>query len=90
MSKSIKFQINYSPDKSPSKAINAEKENLSDEDKENYDPIQKPVNNNSIIRHKKISRFPYDLKNNELLKKIYLINHMKSQKLPRYYSASKG
>ena len=37
-------------------------------------------------KHKKISRLPYNFKNNEMLKVKFLNNNMKSQKLPKYSS----
>ena len=67
-------------DKSP-------EEQKSGSDKENFNSIQKDKKYNfSIERHKKISKLPYNIKNNEKLKIKYLNNNMKSQKLPKYSS----
>lgn len=50
-------------------------------EKRDFNIIQRDKN-----KHKKISRLPYNFKNNEILKVKFLNNNMKSQKLPKYSS----
>lgn len=73
-----------------SKKHKSKKNNISDDEKyEEIDSNQKDKNKNySKIKHKKISRLPYNIKNNELLKLKFLNNNMKSQKLPKFSSDS--
>lgn len=91
--RSIKTINNYFSDKKN----NTENEDISNEDeynsssKNNLNSIQKDKKDNySKEKHKKISRLPYYLKNNEKLKLSYLNNNLKSQKLPKFSSDGIG
>ena len=55
-------------------------------EKKDFNIIQRDKNYYSKEKHKKISRLPYNFKNNEMLKVKFLNNNMKSQKLPKYSS----
>ena len=80
------YQYNFSSKKNSkdNKSIEDEK---SETDKENFNSIYKDKNYNySKEKHIKISKLPYNMKNNEKLKIKFLNNNMKSQKIPKFSS----
>ena len=75
--------------KSSEKKISHNEETSNDTDNEsNIESTNKKNNTFTIRRHKKISRIPYDIKNNEILKLKFINANMKSQKLPKSSSDS--
>lgn len=94
------FQKSYIKKEEPSLSdfFSSEKTSTFNENTSNYDEysittdkkminvIQKDKKYYSKEKHKKLSRLPYNLKHNEILKLKYLNDNMKSQKLPKYSS----
>ena len=75
--------------KSSEKKISRKEETKDDTDSEsNIESTNNKNNTFTIKRHKKISRVPYDIKNNEILKLKFMNANMKSQKLPKFSSDS--